>query len=1035
MNTLTAIISALADHSPVRISGLPGSAPAYVARALMAAGRSLVVLATDEDEAHAFAANLRGLEPLLPAAGASVALLVSTDPWQSVGVLGRLAADSGAFTCVVTLPAALAQPTSTPDCTRSHTVLLAPGDTISLTHLTGRLAVGGYARVDFVESPGEFACRGAVLDLWPAEADAPFRVVFDDAFIESIRVFDVYTQRSHAPQGRLIVFPLAGSGPSTAAAFLRDAPADRVIFCLQPDVDEPTLTGARLIVQSADSDGACDAGCVPGIMFNRQVDLFVRQLERWQADGYTVSLVSGTAGEEERLKELVEERRPGLSRYPAWFLGSLLRGFIDCAGKQAVVANGEIFNRIQRPARRAAPSGGKRISTVGELAAGDYVVHAAYGIGRYRGLARLASFGVEGDYLALEYKHGDKLFVPIEDFPRVQKFIGVEGKRPRLYGLDGFAWQRATLKARAGAESIARELIATAARRAARPGHAFTPDNHMEDEFARQFPFPETPDQSRSIQEVAEDMTAPHPMDRLLCGDVGYGKTEVAMRASLKAVIGSRQVAVLAPTTILAEQHFQTFSERFADFPVMVEMLSRFKSPAAQREIIRRLQDGTVDIVIGTHRLLQKDVRFRGLGLMVIDEEQRFGVRAKEQLKKIKESVDVLTLSATPIPRTLAFGLAGVRGLSLIETPPEGRLPIRTHVGPHDDELIRRAFAAELDRRGRIFYVYNRVASIQSRLASLHEQFPGMRFTVVHGQMRPAAIEEAMFAFMHGKSDCLVATSIIESGLDIPEVNTLIVEDAGRLGLAQLYQLRGRVGRQARQAYCYLFYEPGSALTEESRRRLDALREFTALGSGFRLAMRDLEIRGAGDFLGKKQHGFINEVGFDFYTQLLREELGRLSIAASSAAPSAAPSEIHLRLAAHLPADYIPTDEERIGYYRRLLEVRTAVDRDRFAEELRDRFGPMPLPVQALLEIGLLRGELARHGVTALSQQDTRLSISFGRHSTLNRAALIALASAQPEAVSITQSADHLRITVRDFFSGSEADTLPRIRKFLYKLV
>lgn len=628
-------------------------------------------------------------------------------------------------------------------------------------------------------------------------------------------------------------------------------------------------------------------------------------------------------------------------------------------GKVAVFGEQAIAGR-RRAHRRSTRATGTAVATYRDLQQGDYVVHYRHGIGRFQGLVTRTVAGVERDYLVIEYAAGDKLYVPTDQLAAVRRYTG--GEQPRVSRMGGADWSATKAKVRKAVAAVAEQVVSLHRLRASATGHAFEPDSPWQREFEAAFPFEETPDQLTALVEVKRDMESPRPMDRLIFGDVGFGKTEVALRAAFKAVSEGRQVAVLCPTTLLAQQHHQTFTERFAPFPVEVAMLSRFYGAAEQRRIVERIGTGEVDVVVGTHRLLSDDVRFKDLGLLVIDEEQRFGVNAKDAIKRLRVGVDVLTLTATPIPRTLEMALTGIRDVSHIRTAPEDRHPILTYVGPYDERAVSAAIRREVLREGQVFYVHNRVRSIDRAVAKLQELVPNARFGVAHGQMSEGRLEQVMLDFWNREYDVLVATTIIESGLDLPSVNTLIVERADLLGLAQLYQLRGRVGRSSQRAYAYLFHPPDQVLTEEASRRLQAIGEHTDLGAGFQLALRDLEIRGAGSILGEMQSGHIAAVGFDLYAQLVADAVGELE---GRPAPAEAPAEVRIDLPvdAHLPRSYVADDEARLEAYRRLATAVTAGDVDDVAAEWTDRYGPLPPAAEALLELARLRVEALEVGL------------------------------------------------------------------------
>ena len=658
---------------------------------------------------------------------------------------------------------------------------------------------------------------------------------------------------------------------------------------------------------------------------------------------------------------------------PEIIVGPLAEGFFSPRKKIAFFSSQEILYR-RRPVSFPKFKTGRRLEGLWEMSPGDYVVHEKYGIGRYLGLRKISRGEQETEYLCIEYRGGDKLYVPPDDFRVVQKYVGVEGYRPKLYSLDTGAWERAKLKAKKGAQDLAEELLRLYAARHNTPGHAYAAGTAWERELADSFAYQETADQQRAIEEVSHDLEQTTPMDRVICGDVGFGKTEVAIRAAFKVALDSKQVAVLVPTTVLAEQHYQTFTNRLSAFPTRIGLLSRFQTRADQKKVIEEVRSGLIDIVIGTHRLLQKDVFFNDLGLLIIDEEHRFGVRQKEKIKSMKHAVDVLLLSATPIPRTLSLSLSGMRDLSVIETPPYGRLPIETHLSPFDESAVKRIIQAELSRNGQVYYVHNRVETIYGRAHYLKTLIPDIRWGVIHGQLPSREIEKTMWQFLHGEIDVLVATTIIESGLDIPSVNTMIVEEAENFGLAQLYQLRGRIGREKQKAYCYLFYTQ-ELLTDDSRKRLEALQEFDELGAGFRLALRDLEIRGAGNILSGEQHGFVKEIGFELYSRLIEEASQGLK--GTMAVREQFHTVMDFDIAAFIPTEYIATEDLRIIFYRRLAEVSSLADLQRIHDELVDRFGPLPLSVSNLFQVTELRITAERLRVSRVAEDDGSIVLCF----------------------------------------------------------
>ncbi|MEY2475336.1 MAG: hypothetical protein QOG87_651 [Actinomycetota bacterium] len=679
-----------------------------------------------------------------------------------------------------------------------------------------------------------------------------------------------------------------------------------------------------------------------------------KQVASLLADGYKVVVCADGEGTAARIAS--NFRDEGLIDLDI-VVQPVERGFLMPAIKLAVLAEADITGR-RRAHRRARPRPRGSEAFFDSLEPGGFVVHHQHGVARYGGMVTRAIGGTERDYLLLEYRGADKLYVPSDQIDTIRPYTG--GETPSLSKLGGSDWQKAKARVRSAVREIAQELVVLYQRRITTPGHAFPPDTPWQHELEEAFPYQETPDQLKAIVEMKADMEEAQPMDRLVCGDVGFGKTEIAIRGVFKAVQDGKQVAVLVPTTLLAQQHFQTFSDRFAGYPVRVEVLSRFLTPGHARKVINGLKDGTVDVVIGTHRLLSQDVAFKDLGLLVVDEEQRFGVTHKELIKQLRTNVDVLTLTATPIPRTLEMSLTGIRDLTLLNTPPADRQPILTYVGEYDERAAAESIRRELLREGQVFFVHNRVADIENVARDLRELVPEARVAVAHGQMDEGTLEKVVIDFWQGEYDVLVCTTIIESGIDMPTVNTLVVDRADLLGLGQLHQLRGRVGRAGQRAYAYLFFPPDRALSEESYERLRTIGEHTELGSGFKIAMRDLEIRGAGNLLGATQSGHIAAVGYDLYVQMVSEAVAELK-----GEEIREPAEIKLDLPvkAHLPRDYVSREDLRLEAYRRLATVSTQAEVDDVRTEWEDRYGPPPEPAQALLAVGRLRAECARTGV------------------------------------------------------------------------
>lgn len=694
-------------------------------------------------------------------------------------------------------------------------------------------------------------------------------------------------------------------------------------------------------------------------------------IAKWKEEGCAVILLTGGEARGRRLqKALGEQGVP--SSYAESLDGNLVvretillpvtysKGFLHPAAGLCVVSDTDIYGTAYQRARRK-QNAGERIASFTDLKTGDYVVHDLHGVGLYQGVVQMENDGVKRDYLLIQYAGNDKLYVPADQFDRVQKFIGAEHAAPKLNRLGGAEWEKQKSRVKAGLKKLAFDLVELYARRARNTGYAFSHDNPWRQEFEDMFPYELTADQQQCVAQIEADMESPRNMDRLLCGDVGYGKTEVALRAAFKAVVEGKQVAILAPTTILVQQHYHTIKKRFSGFPVKCDMLSRFRTPKEQKEILRKLKEGELDLVVGTHRLLAKDVAFKDLGLLIVDEEHRFGVSHKESIKNMKTRVDVLTLSATPIPRTLHMSMVGIRDMSLLETPPEERLPVKTYVMEYDDGMIREAIRRELSRGGQVYFLYNRVRSIEQMHDRLQALVPEARIGIAHGQMRENALEDVMLDFYAGAYDVLLCTTIVESGLDVSDANTLIVFDADHFGLSQLYQIRGRVGRSNRQAYAYFTIRGNRVLSETAERRLSAIREFTEFGAGYRIAMRDLEIRGAGDVLGPEQSGHLSAVGYDMYVKLIEQAVGE---ARGVEQTPELDTRVELRVDAYLPEAYVSQEQLRVEIYKRIAMIEDETGRLDIEEELIDRFGDVPEPVRNLMRIAQLRGVTRKLGIS-----------------------------------------------------------------------
>ncbi|MFD2209314.1 transcription-repair coupling factor [Virgibacillus halophilus] len=759
--------------------------------------------------------------------------------------------------------------------------------------------------------------------------------------------------------------------------------------------------------------------------FHGQMHLFKSELKRWEKSGDSVVILVRDEERMEKVQSILQDYQieADISKNlhlpvekPTITIGNISSGLEMPIHKLAVITENELFKKqMKRPRKRQKMSNAERIKNYQELKVGDYVVHANHGIGRYYGVETLDVAGRHKDYMLIKYAGDDKLFVPIDQIDLVQKFVGSEGKEPKLYKLGGSEWTKVKRKVQSSVEDIADDLIKLYAEREAQKGFAFSEDGELQREFDSSFAYQETEDQLRCIEEIKQDMERERPMDRLLCGDVGYGKTEVAIRAVFKAVADGKQVAVLVPTTILAQQHYETFRERFMDYPINIHLLSRFRTQKQQKETKNGLENGSVDIVIGTHRILSKDIHYKDLGLLIVDEEQRFGVKHKEKIKQMKTNVDVLTLTATPIPRTLHMSMLGVRDLSVIETPPENRFPIQTYVLEYNPILVREAIEREMARNGQVFFLYNRVESIDKIARDIGMLVPEAKIAIAHGRMNETELENVMIGFLEGEFDVLVSTTIIETGVDIPNVNTLIVYDADHMGLSQLYQLRGRVGRSNRVAYAYFTYRKDKVLTEVAEKRLQAIKEFTELGSGFKIAMRDLSIRGAGNLLGSQQHGFIDSVGYDMYSQMLKEAIDARKAGKDIEAATPFEPEISLKVDAYIPEEYIADEKQKIDMYKAIQNIASEKDATELEGELLDRFGDFPEEVSNLLAVSKLRWIAKEQKVATIVEKKDKIELllTAERSSHIDGAKLFELANEYGRNIQLGTENSQLKITYR----------------------
>ncbi len=884
-----------------------------------------------------------------------------------------------------------------PDVLRSACVRLIQGMQIDPQEWCAELTKHGHERVPTVSARGQFSVRGGIVDWFGWQSTCPLRIEFFDDVIESIREFDLDSQSSVAriSEAEVLLFEPVTNG--TLSDYQRDGDLiisvdDASVFAhgfIHSDTPHDAVNDKPIFECIASPVGVFDAGDF--VLDEVRRENFFRRLNDWKRDGWDVRMVFSNTGEQERFEELLGSRL-GRDLGIVPILGELMAGFTVPTLKCAILSSAELFGRYRTP-RSLRRSLGKRIqfaraiATVEEMEDGDLVVHYEYGVARFRGI----QVDEDGEELVLEYRDGALLGVPLEQAHLVGRYVGMGGKAPQLNKLGSSAWRNARKAAESSILDYASTLLRVQAERDQQPGHAHPPDTTWMREFEESFHFRETPDQLRAIEETKRDLEAPRPMDRLICGDVGFGKTEVAIRAVFKAVTGGKQAAVLVPTTVLAEQHWRTFRERMSDYPIRIELLNRFRTPSQVREVIQGLADGSVDVVIGTHRLVSGDVSFKNLGLAVIDEEQRFGVAHKELFKQLFRQVDVLTLSATPIPRTLYMALMGARDMSTIDTAPPNRMPVATTVCAYDERVIRDALRRELARGGQVFFLHNRVRTIDGMADRLRELVPEARVVIGHGQMDKDELEDVMHAFVCGNADVLLSTTIIETGIDIPNANTILIDRADRFGLADLYQLRGRVGRTGVQAYAVLLLPRDLMTTGDARKRIHAIKEYTALGSGFRIAMRDLEIRGAGSLLGTRQSGHIAQIGFDLYCQLLRQSVERLRgksthrriettfradfLVSTEAAWLRESSVGDTRLPAFIPSAWQSDPRQRITAFRELSQATDEKEVVALESSWYDRHGRIPDPAMNLLRIARLKSLASAAGISSVEINGPRLML------------------------------------------------------------
>jgi transcription-repair coupling factor (superfamily II helicase) len=996
-------LQAFADSLPDRARVSEPALPLVVAALHERLQRPLVVLVPEDGDARDLAEAAGWyLEPehvgLLPGRGVRWESGLAPPP-HLVGERHRALDVLAGGGLVVASAAALAEGMPPPEA-RPEALRLEVGEEPGIDALAEHLALAGYERVDRVEERGQFALRGGIVDVYPTTGREPLRIELFGDEIEGIRAFSAFTQRTLHSVERATIRPAAERRLDLAETMLPDDDAPAVPVDLVPAIpDGPDFVWrpdeVRQVWSEEFLDAAVELGAVSELdpLPHGQPHAFEAQrpaiaarglaeaeneLRGFTNAGHRVVVAFPHRGEALRTQNLLRRVEAGLlepgEELPgegelAFVVAPARRGFVWRELGLVLLPDTQVFRK--RPPRADARLG-RALQSFADLRTGDHVVHEDHGIGRLLGFETKEVASVTRDYLLLAFRGDDRLYVPHEQIGKVSRYVGADGAVPALSKLGGKAWQLLKTRARASVRELAGELLQLYAQRQQAPGVAYDLEHEYVERLEASFPYQETDDQSTAIEAVKEDLETGRPMDRLVCGDVGFGKTEVAVRAAFAVAVNGKQTLMLVPTTILAQQHWNTFRERYRDFPVVVEMVSRFRRPADVKRILADFAAGRIDVLIGTHRVLSRDVIPKELGLVIVDEEQRFGVAQKELLRQLRLEVDVLALSATPIPRTLHMSLSGLRDISVIETPPEGRRSIRTHVGEYDEELVKQALEREVARGGQAFYLHNRVETIEEEAEKLQQLCPGLRFIVAHGQMRERHLEPKMLAFLAGDADVLVATTIIESGLDIPQANTLIVERADTLGLAQLYQIRGRVGRSDVLAHAYLFFPDHAELTPEARARLATLADHTELGAGFAIAMRDLEIRGAGDLLGAEQSGHVAALGFELYVEMLGEAVAELS---GQRRPVARPVRVDARIDAYVPGSYIAAEALKIDLHRRIALSESEDELRELEAATEDRYGPLPEPVRNLFAIQEAKLKLATIGADYLVFRGGRASV------------------------------------------------------------
>lgn len=1035
-----AAVMADADARRVRLDGLAGSAPALLMASLEMKKPGLAV-ADDADAAgylYHDICQILGPErvAILPSAYKRDIRFGQIDPPSQILRTESLEAyTAGRIAWLVSYPEAMAEKVAPPKKLTEARLSLKSGKKTSLSATVSKLRDEGFRQTDYVYEPGQFALRGSILDIYSYSNELPYRIDFFDDEIDSIRTFNVETQLSEKRLDEITVVPAMASAErddgislldfiDTAAPVMMQSRAwllsriagvcsesiseavllagegdpDAMKKLVDPEAFASRLEGFRqfefgvsdtLSEGGATVDARLDFHCSPQALYHKNFDLIADSFAEFLDKGFRILILSDSAHQTDRLRDIFADRGDDIRFTPVD--RTLHQGFVDRDAKVCFFTDHQIFDRFHKYNLRSDRARGGKLALslkeLNQIEPGDYIVHIDHGVGRFAGLVRTDVNGRPQEMIKLVYQNDDIILVSIHALHKLSKYRGKEGVPPKINKLGSGAWNRLKERTKTRVKDIARDLIKLYAARREQKGHAFAPDSYMQQELEASFIYEDTPDQLKATQAIKTDMEADKPMDRLICGDVGFGKTEIAIRAAFKAAADNKQTAVLVPTTVLAMQHYRTFADRLKDFPVRVEFISRARKPKEVKQILADLEAGKIDILIGTHKIIGKGVKFKDLGLLIIDEEQKFGVAVKEKLKQMKVNVDTLTMSATPIPRTLQFSLMGARDLSSLNTPPANRQPIQTTVVPLDDDLLRDAVGFELSRNGQVFIVSNRIEGLNQLEAQLKRVVPGVRTVIGHGQMPPEKLEKAIIDFTNHDYDVLLATTIVENGIDMPNVNTIIVHNAQNFGLSELHQLRGRVGRSSRKAFCWLTTPPGMPLTPVARRRLQAIESFSDLGAGIHIAMQDLDIRGAGNLLGAEQSGFIADLGYETYRKILKESVTELKTeefgetfadeAAGQEEEFTADCTVESDLELRLPPSYVPQESERISLYQTLDNMETDEQIDTFRANLRDRFGEIPAVAEELIRIVPLRQSARRLGIERLLLKGGQMYLYF----------------------------------------------------------